>query len=100
MTTIEDWKFREKYLMAAANRLQRAADDLHTEAGQLRNRACDCRHEAERLETEATKEADPLRWPIQAEGIGLILAENLDPKPDNIPYLAIKIAEAIQSGNY
>jgi hypothetical protein len=44
--------------------------------------------------------ADALRWPIQAEGIELILAEHAEPKPENIPYLAVKIAEAIQTGNY
>lgn len=38
---------------------------------------------------------DPLRWPIQPEGIGLILTEAL-----NIPEISAKIAKAIQSGNY
>lgn len=45
-------------------------------------------------------QGDALRWPIQAEGVGLIISENADPKPENIPYLAVKIAEAIQTGNY
>lgn len=49
MTTADDWKFRAGYLRAAANRLQKTSDDLAIEAGQLRNRACDCEHEAERL---------------------------------------------------
>lgn len=53
MTTAQDWTFRARYLMDAANRLQKTADDLATEAGQLRNRACDCRHEAERLTAES-----------------------------------------------
>lgn len=35
------------------------------------------------------------RWPIQPEGIGVILIESL-----NIPEIATKIAKAIQSGNY
>lgn len=43
---------------------------------------------------------DDLHWPIQAEGIGLIIAEDAHPKPDNIPYLAVKIAEACETGNY
>lgn len=43
----------------------------------------------------ASTQANSLRWPIQPEGIGLILTEAL-----NIPEIAEKIAKAIQSGNY
>lgn len=46
-------------------------------------------------EAKHLKDGNPLRWPIQAEGIGLILTEVL-----NIPETATKIAKAIQSGNY
>lgn len=48
----------------------------------------------------ALRSDDALRWPIQAEGIGIILAEHAVPKPENIPYVAVKIADAIQTGNY
>lgn len=41
-----------------------------------------------------------LRWPIQPEGIWQIIEDRAHPKPGNTRDLAIKITEAINTGNY
>lgn len=62
------------------------------------------RHAVEFAQSILDQEGKPTlgsdRWPILADGIGLIIADSAEPKPENIPYLAVKIAEAIQTGNY
>ena len=47
------------------------------------------------LSVASVASGDALRWPIQPEGIGVIIIESL-----NIPEIATKIAKAIQTGNY